>query len=363
MEIFQEYNDTVMAVGLSHLTHNELIFSSADVAVGIDILEESCEWENSNSSLIKGHVLPCELEFAQAISSHSCAFRLPGASSVSHISSIIDKGRSSLDAATAATLFYIHGCLSFSLYVLFSVCTSSTLIPFVPTLGSIFYLLIVLPCLGLAIAMGDGDKNAMKHVPPKNERVVAFGRTDMNKFHTFVFFKSLLPALLPQILHLIVFGELVVFYEQEFVDSNCSGARGWVDLVRCSNMKSFSGNAISVSGSLVFAQFVLCNLITSAGFVHRFVSIRKQNPWDRNFAWLCALGLTFALLVTWVSVAKEDMSLKVLPWYCVLLALATPAFCLFWVEVCKHNEIKHERRSEKLRRLQFETRLGAWSPR
>ena len=40
IETFQEYNDTVIAVGLSHLPWNSRIFATADLAVGVDVLVE-----------------------------------------------------------------------------------------------------------------------------------------------------------------------------------------------------------------------------------------------------------------------------------------------------------------------------------
>lgn len=362
VEIFQEYNDTVVSVGLSHLTQNEGIFSCADVAVGIDILEEASEGIDT-SEYSRGHVLTSELEFVQSISGHSCAFRFRGASSVSHISAIIEKSRASLDAAVAAAIFVITGCLSLSLFVLFSVCSTSTAMPFVPTLGCTCYLLVLLPCLGLSIAMSDGDKDAMKRVPPKNDRTITFARNERSTFYFLVVSKALLPAILPQILHLIAFGELLIRFDPDLVATKCPGADNWIDLVRCEALKDYSGSAKTSAGSLVFAQFVLCILVASAGFVHRFLSLKEQKPWECNIAWLCSFFIVLGLLVVYLAVTTDKGTAAALPWYYYFIASTTPFLCLLWVELCKRPETKQERRAEKLRRLQFETRLGAWSPR
>jgi magnesium-transporting ATPase (P-type) len=345
---------------LSHLTRNEGIFASSDIAVGIDVLEETILGPNStgHSPLEKS-----ELEFVQSMASHSCAFRLRGAASVSLVSNIIEKSRASLDAGVAAIIFLVYGCVAFSFYVLFTACTPLTTMPYVPTLGSAIYLLVVLPCVGMAIQMSDGDKNNMKRVPPKNVRTVGFNPNERRLFYIMSLAKALFPALLPQILHLIVFGEFVIQFDPEFVAINCPNATTWVDIVRCDGMRNYSGVAKTSAGTLVFSQFMLCVVAASSAFVHRFLSVNEHLPWERNICWLYSVFISFGIIVTYITLSTERGSAKALPWYFYVIAGTTPFICLVWVEVCKRPEAKQEDRAEKLRRLQFETRLGAWSPR
>jgi len=149
IEIFQDYNDTVIVIGLSHLPQNNGIFSSADIGVGIDVLTEPVEDSQYNEDrIVSSKIRPSELEFVSAISSHCCAFRFRGASSLRHISDSIDQSRAALDAATASGVFLVAGCLAFSLYVLISVCVPSMAIPFLPTLGCVLYIQFALPGAG-----------------------------------------------------------------------------------------------------------------------------------------------------------------------------------------------------------------------
>lgn len=326
-------------------------------------MEDKNDWLPPCNSSPCGHAFTSELEFVQSISAHSCAFRFRGASSVSHIATIIEKSRASLDAAVAAAIFVLTGCLSFSLYVLFSVCAPSTAIPFVPTLGCTFYLMGLLPLVGLAMQMSDGDEDTMKRVPPKSDRTITFARNESSAFYGLVLSKALLPALLPQVLHLLVFGELVLQFEPGLVATKCRGAHNWVDVVRCDGLQDYYGSAKTSAGSLVFAQFALCVLVASSGFVHRFQSLKEQMPWKRNTTWLCSVLISLSLLIVYVAFTTDRGTAAALPWYYFLIASAMPFLCLFWVELCKLPETKQERRAEKLRRLQFETRLGAWSPR
>jgi magnesium-transporting ATPase (P-type) len=351
----------VVAVGLSHLTRNEEIFACADVAVGIDILQETADEQYTPRSLSR--VTKSELEFVQSISSQSCAFRLRGASSVACISTILEKSRASLDAAITSTTFLVYGCVAFSLYVLFSACAPSTSIPYIPTLGSAIYLLVITPCVGMAIQMSEGDENNMKRVPPKNDRTLAFTRSEKTTFYVLILTKAVMPALLPQILHLIVFGELVIKYDPAYVALHCPSATNWVDIVRCDEFKNYTGTAKSAAGSLVLVQFMLCVIVASAGFVHRYLPLNQQLPWERNINWLYSIFIAFGILVAYVLLTTENGTAAALPWHFYLISITTPFVCVLWVELCKRQETKQEQRAEKLRRLQFETRLGAWSPR
>jgi hypothetical protein len=178
-----------------------------------------------------------------------------------------------------------------------------------------------------------------------------------------VLLKAVVFALVPQILHLIVFGELVIHFEPDLVSSTCPGASSWVDIVRCEGLKDYSGTARVSSGAVVLAQLALCVVVSSAGFVHRFQPVLEQPPWKRNHAWLGCVFVAIGLIAAYVAAATEDGTAAALPWYYYLIAAVTPFLCLLWVEICKLSEARLEIRAEKLRRLQFETRLGAWSPR
>jgi magnesium-transporting ATPase (P-type) len=329
--------------------------------VGIDILAETIDGQHKSTSLL--HVSRSELEFAQSISSQSCAFRLRGASSVAHISTIIEKSRASLDAAISATIFLIFGCVSFSLYALFSACTPATTIPYIPTLGSALFLLVIIPVIGLTMQMTDSDTNNMKRVPYKNDGVISCTRNERLSFFVLILAKAILPALLPQILHLIIFGSLVLKFDADFVALNCPAATNWVDIVRCDGMKDYTGSVKLSASSIVLAQFILCVIVSSAAFVHRFLPIKEQFPWESNFLWLYSLLFAFGVLVIFVVLSTTSGTTAALPWYFYILSITTPFLCLIWVEFLKHSETKQEQRAEKLRRLQFETRLGAWSPR
>ena len=344
------------------MTRNENIFASADIAVGVDILEETIEGTTSRSSALSQISKP-EFEFVQSISSQSCAFRLRGASSVAYISTILEKSRASLDASVSSAMFLIYGCMTYSLYVLFSVCTPATSIPYVPTIGSALYLLFMLPSVGLSMQMTDGGANIMKRVPMKNDKTNSVGGRGSLRFMAMIMVKAVLPALLPQILHMITFGELVIKFDSAYIATHCPAANHWVDIVRCDGMKHYVGDAKSSAGSLVLAQFMLCVILSSVAFVYRFQSLRQQFPWERNILWVMSLLLVMGVVIIYAILSTKLGTAAILPWYFYVISITSPFLCILWVEYFKRSERKQEERSEKVRRLQFETRLGAWSPR
>lgn len=352
------------------MPRNSGIFSSADISVAIDVLAESIESVTPlptrvhSSSYSK--VLPSEVTFCSAISSHACVFRLGGATATSHIPDIIAHGRAALEAAVAAVHYYICSCLSFSFFMLFTVCSVSTAVPYVPSLGAVCYLLFLLPLVGFTLGWSDPDKESMNRVPPKNDQNVTFGRNERGRLFMSTLLKSIPPACFPQLMHLIAYGELMIKFEPEYVHAHCAvdvGTGDWAQIVRCSAMKEYSGVARTSAGAFVLAELILCTLIVSATFVHGTIPLQELPPWTGNTLWAYCLTLGLGLLAIILSATVERGSFSALPWYYYVVALVMPAMCVAWNEYLKRIDRKHELRAEKLRRLQFETRLGMWSPR
>jgi hypothetical protein len=361
VETFQEYHDTVIAVGLSHLPRNFGIFSTADLSVAIDVFTESIEDamppQNCGSKFSYHRILPSEVTFVSAISAHPCVFRLKSATAISHIPSIIAQGRASLEGAIAAVHFYLAASLSFSFYMLFCVCSVSTAVPFVPTLGAVCYHLVLLPIIGFTIAWSKADKDSMHRVPPKNDQTVTFGRNE--NWYKSAILKSIPPAFFPQLLHLVAYGELMIKFELDFVRENCSesiGVGDWAFLLRCVALKEYSGVARTSAGALVLAELIICTVVASATFVHGTIPIQELPPWHGNRVWIYSVLLGILLVAAILLGTLEKGSLSALPWYFYLIALVMPPACLAWNEMCKRSDRKHELRAEKLRRLQFETR-------
>jgi hypothetical protein len=203
-------------------------------------------------------------------------------------------------------------------------------------------------------------------VPPKNDSKITFRRKEGYQLYKMVILKAVPPALLTQLLHLISFGELVLYFEPELVVASCGatiGSTKWVDVIRCDALKDYSGPARSSSGILVFSVFALSSILTSTTFVDRFEPMMDQVPWELNPTWALAVLVAVVILAVYAAIATDDGVGSALPWYFYVLSFVIMLLCIIWNEAWKRVECRHERRAEKVRRLQFETRLGAWSPK
>mmetsp|Transcript_112958 Transcript_112958/g.231171 ORF Transcript_112958/g.231171 Transcript_112958/m.231171 type:complete len:517 (+) Transcript_112958:24-1574(+) len=367
IDIFQEYHDTVIAIGLSHLPRNSKIFSTADLAIGVDVLSEGIGKTNQESMEYNA-LLPAEVIFASAISAHFCAFRLQGIGSIEHMPTILAQGRASLAAAISATIFFFSGYLSFTLYIFFGVCSLAVPIPHAPMIGSAVYLLIILPLVGLPMTMSDLDKFSMQQVPPKNDASLSFvGSKEGKVFCLVSLLKALPPAIFPQLIYLIAFGELMVEYEPDTVQLKClpnQTPSTWVSVIQCGELNGYSGIARDAAVALSFAELALLTVMTSATFVYRTLSIWEEPPWRRNHFWAISVVFALLLIAIYLYLHLERGTFSVLPWYYSVLAFfVMPILCLLWDEYLKRLEKNVLDRAGKLRRLQFETRLGMWSPK
>jgi magnesium-transporting ATPase (P-type) len=358
VKTFQDYNDTVITIGLAHLPRNSRIFSTADLAVGIDVLTDSFK-KTPSMQCNYNALLPSEIDFVAAISGHLCAFQLRGVASLAYMPTILAHGRASLEAATGSALYLIFGYLSFAFYIFCSVCSVSTTLPSVPIIWAVFYLQLLLPLIGLPISLSDPGSDSMDRVPPKNDPTITFGRKEGKALSWHGILKSIPPAVLPQLIYLICFGEFMIQLEPVLLDSACAPnltTGDWFKVIRCSDLRGYSGDARDYASAASFSTFVICITVTSAAFIHRTKSIFDERPWTKNYVWMTLYLLVITLAILYVYWVARDAEISSQPWYCFVLYGTMPFICLLWVEFLKRKDRALLDRAEKLRRLQFETR-------
>jgi len=384
IDVFQSYHDTVLAIGLSHLSQNECIFSAADMSIGVDFLSEDFRPDDENHpadevasdaresscnhmNYSKNSILPAEAMFVSSIVAHSCILNLRGSAAISHIPDIIASGRAALESTTVAGLFAVTGYVSYAFVVVFCPCSVTTSIPFVPTLGSLLYLQVLIPFLGFSLTATREDKQSMERVPPKNDETVVFSKGEGRRLILHICIRALFPAVAAQIVNLVAFGFLMIAFERDFLlAASCgtlSGSLSWRNVARCDAVRQYSGPAKTWAGSIMLAELALCMITSSASFLSRTELMRKKNPWKANRIWAYSFVVSLALIVPYLAATLSRGVLGALPWYFYVVALLLPLLCLLACELVKRDDQKQEYRAEKLRRLQFETRLGMWSPK
>jgi magnesium-transporting ATPase (P-type) len=356
--VFQEYHDTVLSIGLAHLYQNGSTFSVADLSIGIDVLsEEITSAQDIQNMTTLGDTLSLdEVAFVNSLAAHSCLFILKGSHSISNIPEIIAYSRASLEASISSALFIMHACITLSLYILFCPCSISTAIPYVPIMGSAFYILIILPLLGLTMAMSSPNEDSMTRVPPKNDESKTFTRKEGQRLAIHSLAKAILPAAFPQVLYLVAFGSLIVENEPDLVENYCDSAPSWASVIRCDALRGYSDTARTSAGTLAFGCMVVCTIFASASFLCGTKPLWDEPPWRRNRSWRNGVGISIFLLGIYLLAALERGTFAALPWYFFCLSVVLPFLCLYCCEVIKRIDRRHENRAVMLRRLQFETR-------
>lgn len=374
VNVFQEYHDTVLSIGLSHLPGNQEIFSRADIAIGVDVLVGDLPFDDANLDDDAWNALqPDEIAFVTSISAHSSVFNLCGSGATRHFVEIIRIGRACLESATSSVTFVLSGCLCFSIFILLCSCTAATAVPTIHALDSFLYTQILLPLIGLSIAWADEGKDFMTRVPPKNDPSASYSfRANKRQYFNF-FLRAAIPAIIPQFLYLIALGELMWHFDPAFVEEFClrTSDASWesthnapvASIIRCEALRDYSGVAKDSAGTITLAALAICTCLASASYLFHTESIRSEPPWERCRLWLGTLLLAFVLIAIYLASVLEGGSMTALPWYFYVLLVLSPFICLYFCELVKKMDQRHEKRASMMRRLQFETRLGMWSPK
>jgi hypothetical protein len=162
---------------------------------------------------------------------------------------------------------------------------------------------------------------------------------------------------------LISFGELIKELDPEILESlNLDSSMShWTSVMRCDGLSTYIGQASLASSNLMLSELTLCVIAQSISFL--FGNDPISNPMRKNFVWTIVSLSCVAIVMLHLNFVLPAGCLQALPWYFYLIALAFPLISLAFCEVVKKKNKHFEQRSEKLRRLQFETRLGMWSPK
>lgn len=318
IDIFKENIDTVLVLGCSHRAKNMQIFGSSDVSIGVNVDSEISE--DNPSSVKEG------LEFASSVITRDCFFNIE-LSALPHLHDIIEISRASLEAATAATQFIIVCSLSLTILTLLCSCTPNTDNIYVDGAGAIIFLLLLSPALAVGIAFGDGDSESMRRCPIKTDPTMIFpGRKELTKRSFGVASRALFNALGSFAVGLIV----------------------------------ISSGSDDKAPLLILLELCLCTIIGSFGSLYRADVFWVETGWKANHIYLSLVASSLAVcIILTFSLAGSAGNTTLWPFFFVW-----PFAALLVGELIKKQVEKVIfDRAALLRRLEFETRLGMWSPR
>ena len=363
LRIFREYGDTVSVVGLVSSTIQGLdIKKSADLAIGVNLIsvemaENNCPYCRNFASAMTRE----DLQLVRCISSNVCAFQVEGPKAMMKLAEIVGAGRESLEAIYSGALFVLTGCVSLALVFVFAPCSVAVCIPFIPPLESMILLVFFLPVLGFSLAFSDVYEDAIKRTPAKNESNDVFLPYEKRHIYIHNAVRSIFPAFGASFLYLIALGDLLLNFEVTIVDE-CGSAKTWSSAILCTNIREYDGGIRSSASALVLSELALCFVVCSASYVNRSKPLHPT-IFKNNYIWIIASAICLILVVLYLSLSVPLKHLEALPWYFFLYKILWPFICLTINEVMKKREIKDEVRADTFRKLEFETRLGMWSPK
>jgi hypothetical protein len=302
-----------------------------------------------------------DISFVCAVVSHSCVFKLSGDHFLTCMPKILNRGRAALDAGISSVLFSFTSYISFSMLTAFCSITISTAVPCPPGFGAVLLLYVLIPLLSISLCFTSPDKQCMDRVPPKNDSNVTFAHGERLRLFISSLGKALLPAIASHILYLWSFAQIVLKTDAQFLSDHCGinmlGASPII-LIRCDALKFYSGPAKFLAECIMLLEFALCLTIYSSSFLYRTAIVTSVNPWRINHVWSLTMLFSIGLILLLGSGAFPFMS-----WSIFVAAMILPILSLVICETIKRKEMWYLKRSDTFRRLQFETKLGMWSPK
>ncbi|GAB9475169.1 hypothetical protein Gpo141_00012271 [Globisporangium polare] len=390
ISIFQENNEVVMGVGSSLKECNAALFSKADTAAALQGGSQTF----FDEKLPKGKELPVfsddDIQFSHILNTLTCSFRINsngddvvGSSSskeeatpsLTHLIELIRLGR--------CVLTNFHQMIAFifvsQLFIATLILTSYVVpFPLVPQLScaSIFWLLwILVPAISLSMLASASEKDVMKQTPRKNEEIEL--QEDLPRLATYFVIRHLPSALIS-----IVVFECLLGFSLESSRSQLGGKYveyTWLDFMLHNSIVLSQPRPAVVAAAVDRAEagmllvIGLSILASSCGYLYRCESIFSMSPF-RNIIWLgtCALLLCVQLIISMARagfVGGDGHTLwyfvsEVVPWYFwMLILLVWPLVVIAVDEAVKSHDRHHMARYYKFLRMQFDTRLGMWSPK
>ncbi|TDH70908.1 hypothetical protein CCR75_002927 [Bremia lactucae] len=402
ISIFQENDEVVMGIGSSIKECNAPLFSKADLAVAL----QGGIHAFFNKKIPQGKELPVfsddDIQFSNILNTLSCAFRLKcasdearnqqseldnnnnatvdGTASVAHLIELIRLGRRML------TNFYQMNTFIFvSQLFIATIILASYAIPFphVPqlTCTSIFWLLwIFVPALSLSMLASASEEGIMKKTPRKNEEFDI--AEDLPRLVSY-FVGRHVPSVL---LSLAVFECLFGFSLEASHAANLNTLRNvkfneyrWTDFILDTELLALKPRPAIVVAAVDRAEagmlliICLCIVTSSCGYLYRCESMFKQSPF-RNTIWVTtACFLIFLQLILSMLRAGVIGADGVSLWHFVsqsvprtfwVITLGMWPFAILGLdEAIKTHDKRYFVRYNKFLRMQFDTRLGMWSPK
>lgn len=340
IRIFQENGDTVCCLGNSLNSENPALFAAANVAISIDPfpIRNSAEGKLTN--------------FGMA----SCLNSLPAMLSMSYETSPYALNQTICEARTY--LMHLTQAFAFILACQMCLClivslNSLLLLPPVLTGYQILWIsLLVAPLIGLSFLFSTGPSlDVMKIMPLKSSHV---GK-DIGRFMRYFFYRFGPIAILVIVTHIIVLINLAPINPWDIL---AEAHMDWAIQGSEYNKVLIASQAFASMTLLIYLVFV------SSTFLFRINHIFENVPF-KNYVWtsiccvLIPVHLAWSLTIISASIGRQKM--MSISWiFGIIFGCLVPIILIN--ELVKSSDKKEFKRFQKRIKLEFNTKLGCYSP-
>lgn len=388
ISVFQDNNEVVMGVGSSLKETNARLFAKADMAIGIQGKPRTFFGDRLQSGSVDWSSL-CEedIQFGHVLNTLGCSLRMKSVEddgdnkgvtpSLPHLLELIRLGRRMLTNFHQMITFIFISQLQLA-----TVITAAYLLPFPMvaqlSCASIFWLLWgLVPAVSLTMLASASEKDVMKKTPRKNEEIDL--SDDLPRLIAYFIIRHVPSALVA----IVVFECLIGFSLQsssvrlDDIDGRYNDYQ-WSDFMLSNELFLLRPRPPAVTTAVDRAEagmllmIGLSVLASSCGYLYRTESLLVASPF-RNRMWL---GVTIVLAIAQVVISVLRAGLigvdgsmlwqfvtGAIPWKFWLLFLVWPIVIIVVDEAAKAHDRAHLVRYYKFMRMQFDTRLGMWSPK
>ncbi|CCI46753.1 unnamed protein product [Albugo candida] len=382
ISVFQENNEVVLGVGSSLRESNASLFSRSDIAIAIQaqlrtLFDEPLSDENQAASMSTN-----DIELSQILNTLTCSFRLPNSQkqksnsgkSLAQIIELIRLGRCVLTNYHQTLTFLYVSQLQLSTQIVAAYLSPFPMLPHLSVASLMFLLWLIVPLLSLSLLASPGEKNTMKLTPRKNDYQEL--QSDLGRLSTYFLIRHV-PTIFVSIMVYECLLGFSLAYSQDGLPVHLK-EKSWIEYIFMTQVANLYPRPACVVTAIHRAEAGMTLLIglsfitSSCGYLYRCQSVLAESPL-RNSVWTGSAGFSFCFHILFALYNANAFSLdgislwlilpQAVPWYFWLMYLLWPIVILCTNELTKVHDRRYVTRYYKFLRMQFDTRLGMWSPK
>eukprot|EP01117_Protostelium_nocturnum_P005661 TRINITY_DN2044_c0_g1_i4.p1 TRINITY_DN2044_c0_g1~~TRINITY_DN2044_c0_g1_i4.p1 ORF type:complete len:1569 (-),score=567.37 TRINITY_DN2044_c0_g1_i4:1041-5747(-) len=359
VQIFQENGEVVCCFGSALDGDKSEIFAQADISFSMEPSLRMCMDENSGDQedsyplISSAHYLEksSSKSFSCDMNSVATSFVMHRKSGLFDICKMIQHGRHSLVNLKSCVVMYQYCCVLLHVLLLLSFILFNSKVFILNGYQLIWLVCIIFPILAFPLLFMKRDEDTMSTIPPKN--ILEFKRL-----------RRLVFVLGIRVAFNVLISSVIFIWSLFRLWPNSSWSRIFGFDPTVDYRSTLFEDALIYSQNILLFAIVFHLSIGSISLLYRHKSVlrtRFQIPLVYPICFFCGISLQVVFFI--ISVRNHPMLLDQLGWYIYLLIFLWPAVALAIDEGLKVREREWFQRYQKGLKLEFDTRLGRYSPK